>query len=220
VITLPPAGSDPTILWQRFTDVLGIDPTRYPSPPGSTNSSLAAAEATVLRRANLAIGGDEFPWPIYDRVMKHYLAPELAKRKGPGISLPESQREWAVGWCQNVAKFIENAGFDVVGDLGELTPGPSRDGVDPDLADASAQADAAVAAVGALVEYISTGGDRDNPKRIDELEARLDRAERTIREHQELRPLERVKRCIVELAGQVRWLQALYRGYRKVVRNT
>ena len=219
VITLPPAGSNPDILWRRFTGVLGIDPTRYPNPPGGANTSLAAPEATVLRRTNIAIGGDEFAWPVYDRVMKHYLAAELAKRKGPVIAVPPAEREWAVGWCQNVARFIENAGFDVVGDLGELAPGPARDGIDPDHADPAAQADAAVAAAAALVGYIITGGDRDNPTRIDELEARLDRAERTIREHQELSPTERIKRCVVELAAQVRWIQVLYRGYRKIVRR-
>jgi hypothetical protein len=220
VITLPPPGSDPSILWNRFAGVLSIDADRYPNAPDGANSSLAAPEAAVLREVNVAIGGDEFPWPVYDRVMKYYLAPELAKRRGPGIALPPHEYDWAVSWCQDTAKFIADAGYDVVGDLDELMPSAPRGGVDPDHTDADARAAAGVAGMAALVKYISDGGDEANPQRITALEAKLDRAERTIREHRELSPTERIKRCVVELSGQVRWLQALHRGYRKLRRRS
>jgi hypothetical protein len=219
VITLPPPGSDPQILWNRFAGLLGLDPTRYSDTDEGSNSSLAAPEATVLRRLNVAIGGDEFPWPVYDRMMKHYLAPELARRRGPAIALPHREYEWAVTWCQDTAKFIADAGYDVIGDLSELMPTAPRNGVDPDEADPAAQADAAVAGMAALVSYISRGGDPDNPQRITELETRLDRAERALRAHRELSPGERIKRCFVELSGQVRWMQAMYRVYRKLLRR-
>ena len=69
-----------------------------------------------------------------------------------------------------------------------------------------------------LIAYIARGGDDEqNPLRLSNLEARLDVAERTVREHANCSPSERIKRCFVELAAQVGWLKRLYRAYRKVL---
>jgi hypothetical protein len=49
-----------------------------------------------------------------------------------------------------------------------------------------------------------------------QLRARLQEAERRLQAHANLPPGERIKRTVVELAGQLRWLQPVYRGYRKL----
>ena len=81
----------------------------------------------MLRRVNVAIGGDHFPWVIYDRVVKNHVTPELAQhRRGGPIALPPDAFEWASDWSRHTAKVIADRGYDVVGDLDELTPGPAR----------------------------------------------------------------------------------------------
>jgi hypothetical protein len=52
VVTLPPAGSEPGLLWRRFAGVLGIDPDSVDTTVARPNASLGAAEVTFLRQVN------------------------------------------------------------------------------------------------------------------------------------------------------------------------
>jgi hypothetical protein len=216
VITVPPSGGDRSLLWQRFAQVLGVDPERYRQPHDSVNSSLGAAEVSVVRRVNVALGGDEFPWPHYDKFLKWYLTPELSKRTGLPIDLPAAEFDWAAGKSQQVAKAIADAGYDVVGDLDDLSPAKRPTGLDPDDVPGDLQADVGVAGITAMVNLLVSGPDvRDVP----ELRSRVAVAEAKLREHRQLPPRERIKRCFVELADQVGWLRATHRAYRKVRRR-
>lgn len=217
VITVPPAGGDPTLLWKRFAQVLGVEPERYRQPDKSVNSSLGAAEVSVVRRVNVALGGDEFPWVHYDRLMKWYLSPQLAKRRGEPIDLPPTEYEWAVAKSQQAAKAIADAGYDVVGDLDELIPARRPSGMDPDNVPGDLQADAGIAGITSLIHLLAEGA--GGTHQVPVLQARLAAAEGKLREHQDLPPWERVKRCLVELSGQVRWLGVVRRGYDRVRRK-
>lgn len=216
VITVPASGGDPTLLWKRFAQVVGLDADRYRQPDRSVNSSLGAAEVSVVRRVNIELGGDAFPWPHYDRLMKWYLSPQLAKRRGIPIELPEAEFEWAAARSQQAAKAIADAGYDVVGDLGELIPAKRPVGMDPDNVPGELAAEVGVAGIASLIHLLASGG---GVRELPELRARLAAAEEKLREHRELTPGERIKRCVVELSGQVRWLGAAHRGYRKARRR-
>jgi hypothetical protein len=216
VITVPPSGGDPTLLWKRFAQVVGVDPDRYRQPDRGVNSSLGAAEVSVVRQVNIALGGDEFPWPHYDRLMKWYLSPQLSQRRGIPIDLPPSEYEWAVAKSQQTAKAIAEAGFDVVGDLGELTPTARPSGMDPDQVPGDLQADVGIAGIASLIHRLSDGGGMNE---LPDLRARLAEAEATVHEHRDLPPGERIKRCLVELSDQVRWLGVARRGYTRVRRR-
>lgn len=216
VVTVPPSGGDPDVLWTRVAQVLGIDPSHCRQPERGVNSSLGAAEVSLVRRVNAALGGDDFPWPPYDRYMKWYFSPELATRRGASIDLPEPDYEWAVATSQQNAKAIADAGYDVVGDLGELTPSRRPTGMNPDEAPAEMVAEAGVAGIASLVRLLADGaGAGDVPA----LRARAEAAETKLREHAELPPIERIKRCVVELSDQVRWLGAALGWYRRLRRR-
>ncbi|HZC53219.1 MAG TPA: sulfotransferase family protein [Mycobacterium sp.] len=217
VVTVPPSGGDPTLLWKRFAQILAVDPDHYRQPEKSVNSSLGAAEVSVVRQVNIALGGDQFPWPAYDRLMKWYLSPKLATRRGVPIDLPATEYEWATAQSQRFAKSIAGAGYDVVGDLGELTPSARPTGIDPDHVPGDLLADAGIAGVATLVQLLAFGDDKHEMPR---LRARLAEAEATVSEHRDLPPLERIKRCLVELSAQVRWLGVARRGYTKLRRRT
>lgn len=216
VVTVPPSGGDPELLWTRFAHVIGVDPTRYRQPDRSVNSSLGAAEVSLVRQVNVALGGDEFPWPPYDRYMKWYFSPQLATRRGEPIDLPEQDYEWAATTSQQNAKTIADAGYDVVGDLGELTPSRRPAGMNPDEAPAELVAEAGVAGIAALVRLLADGAGAGE---VPVLRARAEAAETKLREHAELPPVERIKRCVIELSEQVRWLGAALGWYRRLRRR-
>jgi hypothetical protein len=216
VVTVPPSGGDSSLLWKRFAQVLGVDPDNYRLPTKTVNSSLGAAEVSVVRQVNVALGGDEFPWPAYDRLMKWHLSGELAKRRGLPIDLPEGEYEWAVSLSQRFAKSIADAGYEVAGDLGELTPSTRPSGVNPDQVPGELAADVGVAGITSLIQLLAFGNDEHEVQR---LRAKVSALEVRVAEHDALPPVERIKRCLIELSAQVRWLGRFYGLYRRVRRR-
>src|ERR687887_208931 len=55
VITVPPRGSAPGLLWERYAGVLGVDPTAADLAVARSNVSLGLAEVELLRRVNAAL---------------------------------------------------------------------------------------------------------------------------------------------------------------------
>jgi hypothetical protein len=210
VITVPPAGSDPGILWQRFAGVLGIDPDAYDTESERQRASLSAAEAETLRALNIALRDEDVAWPTYDRVVKRYLAFQLGERRGDAIALPKEHYDWAVEWSRDAAAAIAAGGYDIVGDLDDLVPTAPRPGVDPEQVSAEARADAAVAGMIALIKRVDTVA---NPKTT-----KASEAERVLRAHRELSPGQRTKQFLVELSEQIGWLGRLRRGYHRLRR--
>ncbi len=56
VVTVPPAGAPPGLLWDRFAGLLGLDPDSFDTSTSRANTSLGLEQAEVLRRVNLALG--------------------------------------------------------------------------------------------------------------------------------------------------------------------
>jgi hypothetical protein len=155
VLTVPPPGSEPDLLWRRFADLLELDPAGYDSSPRGANTSLGAAEAAVLRRFNAAIADQKLPWPAYAGVFKQRLAPALAERRSAPIELPEQDFAWAVERSHEMVEQLRAAGYSVTGDLAELIPTSRPVGEDPDAAPNEAQAAAALAGMVSLVELVA-----------------------------------------------------------------
>jgi hypothetical protein len=155
VVTVPPAGSDPELLWRRFAGLLELDPDAYDSVARGANTSLGAAQAAVLRRFNAAIAELDVPWPAYAGVFKQRLAPALAEQAGAPIELPEEYFGWAVERSEHIAEELRAAGYAVVGDLAELVPTSRPTGLDPDDVPADTRADAALAGMVSMVALVA-----------------------------------------------------------------
>lgn len=128
VITVPPSGSNPELLWQRFTQGLGISPlqVREVSP---TNESLGATSADLLRRLNTKIADLDLTEKQYNVLMRGLLAREiLAKRTGeePKVTPPRSALPWAQRHSDRIIEAVRSSGVHVVGDLEELRPHPGE----------------------------------------------------------------------------------------------
>jgi hypothetical protein len=126
LVTVPPRGGDPSLLWQRFASVVGLDPTALDTDVPNTNTSLGIAETELIRRINAAIPED-VDWPRYETVMKEQVAEEIlpAVAEMVRIALPEPDRPWVRARAEELVAALREPGYDVVGDLDELIPAPS-----------------------------------------------------------------------------------------------
>ncbi len=123
VVTVPPSGSDPEILWRRFAELLGLDPEPFDTTSSRSNTSLGVEQAELLRRVNAELGDRvRLPGP-YPAVVKNVLAHRvLAARTGTPLAMDLAGTEFAVRRSAEIAERLEGMGVDVVGDLAELVP--------------------------------------------------------------------------------------------------
>jgi hypothetical protein len=153
VITMPQRGADDGLLWERFAGVLGIDPGGVDLAKARSNSSLGMPEIEFLRHLNEALP-EEVPGWYYMQAVKETVAHRaLALRPRQGrLVLPADRDAWAAEQAETLISGLTAAGYDIVGDPGELRPQPIT-GPRPSPSSESAEQvlDAAVAASAALV---------------------------------------------------------------------
>jgi hypothetical protein len=122
VITVPPRGSDPLLLWHRFAGVVGVDPAVCSEVPPPSNQSLGHASAELLRQLNMRLG--DLTRSDYDRVVKgplsRFTLGTRAHLETP-VKLHRSGRALAARWNRRVRKAIVDSGVDLIGDLDDLS---------------------------------------------------------------------------------------------------
>lgn len=147
VVTNPPTGAEPRVLWERFLSVLGVDAGRVPLPRAGLNSSLGTTEVELLRRVN-RVTRPRDPERFYNRMVNGYLVRRLRRLDSPRATTPlealptvrKIGEEWVAG--------IEEAGYQVVGDLEDLVSHEvPAEQVDPDAVPADEALDAAAATI-------------------------------------------------------------------------
>ncbi|MGH3356702.1 MAG: hypothetical protein ACRDOJ_12455, partial [Nocardioidaceae bacterium] len=151
VVTVPPAGSPPDLLLERFGSIAGFGAGDVPRQGVWTNENVGAVGTELLRRLNERLG-DRLHGIEHERGVKIPLARALAgvptRRE---IAVPSEHRDWAAKTAATFVEEIRSGGYDVVGDLGDLEPRPSTS---PDAGaadtDDSALLDAALEALAAL----------------------------------------------------------------------
>ena len=138
VVTVPPSGSPPELLWQRFSAAVGLDPEAYDINVPRTNTSLGGVECEVLRRVNEQITG-RVQGSTYNQLVKVFLAREVLERRQQSfpLVLPAGEREWVAERAADAVAFLSSGGFTLHGDLGDLgdlaaAPAPGADVREPD----------------------------------------------------------------------------------------
>lgn len=166
LVTLPPPGAGPDVLWQRFCTATGIDPIRADAPGKRSNESLGAVSAEVMRRLNGALESSDITWGEYSRFVKHPVAKQLlAARRSDEPPIGFTRRSFPRRWVQeraaeSVAR-LARMRVRVIGDLADLEPVRVR-GTDPAGTATDEQLDAAVAALAAVVQR-AVREDRSRP---------------------------------------------------------
>lgn len=123
VVTVPPAGAPPTLLWERFAGLVGLDAGSFDTAASRTNTSLGIEQAEILRRVNIALDGRlALPGP-YPAIVKDVFAHEvLAGHTGSRLRLDAEDTEFALEQSRGLAEGLAALNVDVVGSLDELVP--------------------------------------------------------------------------------------------------
>lgn len=181
VVTVPQAGTTgPDELWHRFCRAVSIDPAWAPEESRRTNPSLGVAEAALIRRLNKRLGRTVRRDATYDDLVRGLLAEqELAGRESAKLLLPPGMHEWAEAESARWIEWLEQSGVDVIGDLEDLRPLPTRrvDYTNPDKVTSKAQL---AAALDALTVMTQEAARRDDPEQ--QLSHRLRSGVRRLRE--------------------------------------
>lgn len=211
LVTVPPPGQDPGLLWQRFAQVFGLDPERY-SPTGDrANASLGVAEVALLRRLNVELHGvlpnDPYRALVREVLVHRNLATE---RRSARLAVPPDVWQWAAELSRTWIDELAGRGYDVVGDLADLAPiEPPLPWVDPDRPDEAEVAAAGVRALKAVVLEAARLRDEEAGLRAELDAARAELAARAT-------PVERAKRRLVRLAGRNRAAAVGLAAYRRL----
>ncbi|MFL6061984.1 MAG: hypothetical protein ACJ72E_12190 [Marmoricola sp.] len=131
LVTVPPAGSAPDLLWKRFAVVFGLA-TEGDVPAEKKNASLGVAEVSVVRALNEQVNGvlanEHYRALVREALVHQNLSKE---RTSARLSLPEATWAWAEELSRAWVADIAGRGYDVVGDLDDLVPRPASPYVDP-----------------------------------------------------------------------------------------
>ena len=153
VITAPPRGSAPGLLWERFAALLEVDPASVDVTRARANASLGLAEVEFLRRLNQELPAEVPDW-FYMWNVKEAIAHEAlaARPVGARLVLPEKRLGWARDHAEALVTGLRASSYDIVGDLDELRPqAAAGQAVSPADQPAEQVLDAAVHAAAALV---------------------------------------------------------------------
>lgn len=210
LVTVPAPGGPPDVLWQRFSSVFGLDGLDLDLEAERANPSLGVPETALLRRINQAVNPVLDP-PDYRPLVRELLAHQTLSRRTrtPRLALPPDLHEWARDLGRRWSEEVRRRGYDVVGDLADLEPGPPPEHwADPDSPRESQVAGAAVEAIRALlVENARTRSEEQRlAHELHEARAALDRAY--------LRPWYRVREKLLRGVRRTAVGRGLHRVYR------
>jgi NADH:ubiquinone oxidoreductase subunit len=183
VVTVPPASAPHDLLWQRLCTVLDIDPQDLGRSTRPRNESLGLESTEVMRRVNELFRERSFTRDdviYYKRLLTREVMP-AHRASESRLRVPATHRAWVLEAASGQIDGIAERGVRVVGDLEELRPTLSGDGVE-DLADLPPDAllDASLhALMGVLEEH------RHLRRESGALERRADRLERRVARQQE-----------------------------------
>ena len=123
VITVPPPGAPRHLLWERWTEVLGIDTTDFDMDTARPNESLGAPQAALMQRLKPHLTGPLLEGPERHRWVRAYFAHEvLVPQKGPRLGLREDHREALEAASGRAIRAVRRGGYPVAGELTDLRP--------------------------------------------------------------------------------------------------
>ncbi len=152
LVTVPPPGSSPTLLWERFAGLFGIDPTEF-TPSARANTSLGVPESAMIRRLNLRLN-DSLPNHHYRAFVREMVVHRNLSQRAtsPRLSLPPDAYRWANDLGRSWVSELALRGYDVVGSLDDLVPGEPQPFVDPDNVEETLVAEAALDALAIMTK--------------------------------------------------------------------
>ena len=171
VVTVPPAGSAPEVLWHRFAQVIGVDPARHDtgheSAPDTVraNAGVDLATAEFVRRLNERIDPGLSTVQYLTHVKAVLGRPAQLGRGTRKPVLRAEQQAAVAAYSRGLTGHLAGLGVHVVGDLDDLVPSPAAPTKPPSDGDLDREvADAAVDAVLVMVRQLVALDGTDGPR--------------------------------------------------------
>jgi hypothetical protein len=189
VVTVPPPGSAPSLLWERFCSVVDLPAERFSLDVPRVNRSLGAAESELLRLINLRVAGRLSP-SAYVRWVQVVIARRVLEgRTGQQrFALPPTDLAWVRERADDIVGFLEDGGYEVTGDLRDILPREpgSSPGVAPDAVEDGQLLEVALDVVAGLLPEVEENV-RRRAADLTEARAKLSRAQQAPRRHRRRR---------------------------------
>lgn len=168
LVTVPPSGSEPSLLWTRFTDACKIPEASFDLDGAFANESLSAEAARLLELMGPAllaeIGEDGFR--KYRWVRNYFSHSLLAQIDGHKIALLPQELDVLDKHVDRSIAALEGEGFDVVGDLRDLKEVPDQSrSMRPDDVSNDALVNLASAVIPPMLGRVQTEYERANRER-------------------------------------------------------
>jgi hypothetical protein len=144
VVTSP--GSPPELLWDRFSEAVGLPPLKQTDAlRRPVHTSLTAPEAMALAAVNSALRRDEWPADDARRLRDLVLTKGFQPRgeRGPRIAVPPDRRARVAAWIAEDAAELLTSSVNIIGDIADLRPDLDRSQVRPPTAEEVGAAGAA-----------------------------------------------------------------------------
>ncbi len=215
LVTVPPAGSPPSVLWERMASALRLDPGAFTDEESQeeprTNASLGVAEAAMVRRLNVAIAetveNHHYRALVREALVHQSLSREVTSAR---LSVPPEVHAWAEQLSRSWVAELALRGYDVIGDLDDLLPAAPLPFVDPDTLGDAEMAEATMRGLAAMtLEGVRLRNrELELIAEIEELHAEINRAHST--------PVYRIKQKLVAKASNSKAAAFGLRLYRRV----
>jgi hypothetical protein len=108
LVTVPPPGAAPEVLWDRFCAVLGVDGTGF-SQPEQVNESLGVVSTVLMQRLNTVARQRSLSHDVYDRALRRAVAVDLLG--------PRRAQEEPIAVSEELEHFLRDRAGHLVGDL-------------------------------------------------------------------------------------------------------
>jgi hypothetical protein len=124
LVTLPPAGGDPGVLWERFCTVVGIDGSGFEEAP-SANASLGVVSTALMQRLNAVAAERGLDHRVYKQALHKGVAVSILgprrKQEGP-IALGEEMDTYLRKRAERMVEELQGFGLDLLGEWSDLVP--------------------------------------------------------------------------------------------------
>ena len=174
IVTVPPPGASPELLWQRWCAAVEIDDTGFDRDLTFTNESLGAQQAALLRRVQPQIAGPLDPRDERHRWVRGYLGHEvLLRQRGDRFAPRPRHSEELLRRAGQAVDELRARPYEVIGDLEDLLAAPPETARHPDDVSEGEIIDTAAAAIAQMVSDV-----RELTLERDALRQRLARPDR------------------------------------------
>lgn len=128
LVTVPPSGAPPSLLWHRFCSVLDVDPDKYDiTQDAKSNFSLTYSDTEFLRQVNSFVG-HSLDGDARKQWLTKYLANKVLRPSSPEAASADRPRldagaeRWIEARSNEIVVALRDLDVDVVGDLDDLRP--------------------------------------------------------------------------------------------------